>query len=133
MKEIIKRFEKTKIYISNYGKAFRVEGDSLVEAPTSRAGKKLAISVGSGVAGRMNIDSLVWRTFNGKPEGRNKLHVTHKDGNPDNNRLDNLDMPQIRKKETVTISATKYEEMLRKIESYEAKQLTIPVDDIRTY
>lgn len=133
MKEIIKRFETTKLFVSNYGKVYRAEKNTLIEAPASRAGKKLAVSVGSGVGGRMNIDSLVWRTFNGKPEGRNKLHVTHIDGDLDNNRLDNLEMPQIKKKETVTISATQYEEMLRKIETYEAKQLTIPVEDIRTY
>ena len=119
MKEIIKRFETTKLFVSNYGKVYRAEKNTLIEAPASRAGQKLAVSVGSGVGGRMNIDSLVWRTFNGKPEGRNKLHVTHIDGNPDNNRLDNLDMPQIKKKETVTISATEYEELLKRIEDLE--------------
>jgi len=128
MKEIIKRFETTKLFVSNYGKVYRVEKNTLIEAPASRAGQKLAVSVGSGVGGRMNIDSLVWRTFNGKPEGRNKLHVTHIDGNPDNNRLDNLDMPQIKKKETVTISATEYEEMKAKLEAYEAKQIKMEIE-----
>lgn len=128
MKEIIKRFETTKLFVSNYGKVYRAEKNTLIEAPASRAGQKLAVSVGSGVGGRMNIDSLVWRTFNGKPEGRNKLHVTHIDGNPDNNRLDNLDMPQIKKKETVTISATEYEEMKAKLEAYEAKQIKMEVE-----
>lgn len=128
MKEIIKRFELTKLFVSNYGKVYRAEKNTLIEAPASRAGQKLAVSVGSGVGGRMNIDSLVWRTFNGKPEGRNKLHVTHIDGNPDNNRLDNLDMPQIKKKETVTISATEYEEMKAKLEAYEAKQIKMEIE-----
>jgi len=128
MKEIIKRFETTKLFVSNYGKVYRAEKNTLIEAPASRAGQKLAVSVGSGVGGRMNIDSLVWRTFNGKPEGRNKLHVTHIDGNPDNNRLDNLDMPQIKKKETVTISATEYEEMKAKLEAYEAKQIKMEIE-----
>lgn len=128
MKEIIKRFETTKLFVSNYGKVYRAEKNTLIEAPASRAGQKLAVSVGSGVGGRMNIDSLVWRTFNGKPEGRNKLHVTHIDGNPDNNRLDNLDMPQIKKKETVTISATKYEAMKAKLEAYEAKQIKMEIE-----
>lgn len=128
MKEIIKRFETTKLFVSNYGKVYRAEKNTLIEAPASRAGQKLAVSVGSGVGGRMNIDSLVWRTFNGKPEGRNKLHVTHIDGNPDNNRLDNLDMPQIKKKETVTISATEYEAMKAKLEAYEAKQIKMEIE-----
>lgn len=128
MKEIIKRFETTKLFVSNYGKVYRAEKNTLIEAPASRAGQKLAVSVGSGVGGRMNIDSLVWRTFNGKPEGRNKLHVTHKDGDPDNNRLDNLDMPQIKKKETVTISATEYEEMKAKLQVYEAKQIKMEIE-----
>lgn len=128
MKEIIKRFELTKLFVSNYGKVYRAEKNTLTETPATRAGKKLAVSVGSGVGGRMNIDSLVWRTFNGKPEGRNKLHVTHIDGNPDNNRLDNLDMPQIKKKETVTISATEYEAMKAKLEAYEAKQIKMEIE-----
>lgn len=128
MKEIIKRFETTKLFVSNYGKVYRAEKNTLTEAPASRAGQKLAVSVGSGIGGRMNIDSLVWRTFNGKPEGRNKLHVTHIDGNPDNNRLDNLDMPQIKKKETVTISATEYEAMKAKLEAYEAKQIKMEIE-----
>lgn len=128
MKEIIKRFESTKLFVSNYGKVYRAEKNTLIEAPASRAGQKLAVSLGSGVGGRMNIDSLVWRTFNDKPEGRNKLHVTHIDGNPDNNRLDNLDMPQIKKKETVTISATEYEEMKAKLEAYEAKQIKMEIE-----
>lgn len=122
MKEIIKRFELTKLFVSNYGKVYRAEKNTLIEAPASRAGKKLAVSVGSGVGGRMNIDSLVWRTFNGKPEGRNKLHVTHKDGDPDNNRLDNLEMPQIKKKETVVLSATEYEDLLKRIEDLENRR-----------
>lgn len=122
MKEIIKRFETTKLFVSNYGKVYRAEKNTLIEAPASRAGKKLAVSVGSGVGGSMNIDSLVWRTFNGKPEGRNKLHVTHKDGDPDNNRLDNLEMPQIKKKETVVLSATEYEDLLKRIEDLENRR-----------
>lgn len=122
MKEIIKRFESTRLFVSNYGKVFRADKYTLTEAPASRAGQKLAVSVGSGVGGRMNIDSLVWRTFNGKPEGRNKLHINHIDGNPDNNRLDNLEMPQIKKKEKITISATEYEELLKRIEYLENKK-----------
>ena len=95
MKEVIKRFEDTKIFVSNYGKAFRLENGYIEEADTIRNGEKLSIGIGG--KKRINIDSLVWRTFIGETDDRKKLHVKHKDGNLDNNRLDNLEVPYVRK------------------------------------
>lgn len=132
MKEIIKRFDNTKIYVSNYGKAYKYEKGCIVEMPaTKTTAGKLAISIGSGLGGRMNIDSLVWRTFNGNPEGLKKLYINHIDGNPDNNRLDNLEMPQHQKKEKIEISADKYNDLLKRIAILEAnqdKQITMRID-----
>lgn len=95
MKEVIKRYGDTKIFVSNYGKAFRLENGYIEEADTIRNGEKLSIGIGG--QKRINLDSLVWRTFIGETDGRRKLHVKHLDGNLDNNRLDNLEVPYVRR------------------------------------
>lgn len=95
MKEVIKRYEDTKLFVSNYGKAFKLMDGYIEEADMIRNGEKLAIGIGG--KQRINIDSLVWRTFVGETGGRKKLHVKHLDGNLDNNRLDNLEVPYVRR------------------------------------
>ena len=116
MKEVIKRFEDTKIFVSNYGKAFRLENGYIEEADTIRNGEKLSIGIGG--KKRINIDSLVWRTFVGETDGRRKLHVKHLDGNPDNNRLDNLEVPYVRR---IREPEDKYAELNARIDFLETQ------------
>lgn len=116
MKEVIKRFEDTKIFVSNYGKAFRLENGYIEEADTIRNGEKLSIGIGG--KKRINIDSLVWRTFVGETDGRRKLHVKHLDGNMDNNRLDNLEVPYVRR---IREPEDKYAELNARIDFLETQ------------
>lgn len=102
MKEIIKRYYGTNIYVSNYGKAFKIEEGYIEEMETVRNGNKKAISTDGNK--RINIDSLVWRTFVGETNGMNRLHIRHLDGDLDNNRLDNLNLPQVKTLHTEQIT-----------------------------
>ena len=117
MKEVIKRFQKQNLYISNYGKAFKWIDGGLTEVDTVKNGNKKAVSLGG--KKRMNIDSLVWVTFGGETGGRERLHIKHIDGDPDNNRLDNLEMPQIKIRRV--IPEDRYEELQERIEYLEKK------------
>lgn len=117
MKEVIKRFQKQNLYISNYGKAFKWIDGGLTEVDTVKNGNKKAVSLGG--KKRMNIDSLVWVTFGGETGGRERLHIKHIDGDPDNNRLDNLEMPQIKIRRV--IQEDRYEELQERIEYLEKK------------
>lgn len=117
MKEVIKRFQKQNLYISNYGKAFKWIDGGLTEVDTVKNGNKKAVSLGG--KKRMNIDSLVWVTFGGETGGRERLHIKHIDGDPDNNRLDNLEMPQIKIRKV--IPEDRYEELQERIEYLEKK------------
>ena len=116
MKEVIKRYGDTKIFVSNYGKAFRLENGYIEEADTIRNGEKLSIGIGG--QKRINLDSLVWRTFIGETDGRRKLRVKHKDGNVDNNRLDNLEVPYVRR---IQEPEDKYAELNARIDFLETQ------------
>lgn len=119
MKEAIKRNQETNLYISNYGKAFKFEDNKLIEVDTTQNGEKKAIRTKG--KQRMNIDSLVWRTFIGETEGRTRLHIKHKDGNMDNNRLDNLELPGGRIRPKTEDSTNIYNEIQKKIAELEKK------------
>lgn len=117
MKEAIKRNQETNLYISNYGKAFKFENNKLIEVDTTQNGEKKAVRTKG--KQRMNIDSLVWRTFIGETDGRTRLHIKHKDGNMDNNRLDNLELPggRIRQQNNADL----YNEIQKRIAELEKK------------
>lgn len=117
MKEIIKRFNNTKIYVSNYGKAFEIENGAMIEIDLTQNGRRKAVRMGN--KKRINMDSLVWRTFKEDTGGRERLHITHIDGDDDNNRLDNLEMPQIRIKKNKQVDL--YDELQEKIKYLEEK------------
>lgn len=117
MKEVIKRFQKQNLYISNYGKAFKWIDGGLTEADTVKNGNKKAINLED--RKRMNIDSLVWVTFGGETGGRERLHIKHIDGDPDNNRLDNLELPQLKIRKVMPDE--KYEELQKRIAELETE------------
>lgn len=121
MKEIIKRFNNTKIYVSNYGKAYKLENGAITEMDQIQNGAKKAIGLGG--KKRINIDSLVWRTFIGETGDRARLHIKHKDGDLDNNRIDNLELPQVRVRQMVQVDmyGRTYEELLEKVADLEKK------------
>lgn len=129
MKEIIKRFNNTKIYVSNLGKAFKFEDGAIKEIDLIQNGDKKAI----GLEGkkRINIDSLVWRTFKEETGGRARLHIKHIDGDLDNNRLDNLEMPQIKIKKSVQVNmyGEAYELLQEKIKQLEEKLAKMEVQN----
>lgn len=102
-------------YVSNMGKVYAMENDTLTELKVGNNGgnKSVSLRKNGGETTTYNIASLVYRTFN--DDGNARLRLNFKDGNKDNVRLSNLE--PIRKEKLKDTS--KVEKILKNISKEE--------------